>query len=80
MKSLLKKSYIMRDTTAKRKPRNFAQRILQIAKDTKINNIDSQLDIIYININLSLRIYLTRSIKRFTINLFLLNLNNRKYK
>ena len=58
MKSLLKKSYIIRDALNKRKPRNFIQRIIRTTRDANINKIDSQLNIIYINIDLSLYIYL----------------------
>ena len=80
MESLLKESYTMRDATAKREPRDFAQRMLRTAKDAGINNILLQLDIIYTNIDLSLRMFLIRPTERSTIDSFLSELDNRKYE
>ena len=38
--------------------RDFAQRILRIVKDVEINDVSSQLNMIYINIDLDLRMFL----------------------
>ena len=40
MKSLLKKSYIMRDVSNKCESRDFAQRILRTIKNVEINEVD----------------------------------------
>lgn len=80
IKFLLKEFYILRDALIKRKPREFIQRILRIIKDIDINDIRSQLNIIYINIDLTLRMYLFRSIEKFIINSFFSEFDNRKYK
>ena len=80
MKSLLKKSYTLRDAAAKREPREFAQRMLRTAKNVEINDVGPQLDIIYINIDLSLRMYLQRPTKRSIIDTFLSDIDDRKYE
>ena len=80
MKFLLKKSYTLRDVAVKREPREFAQRILRTVKNIEINDVGSQLDMIYINIDLSLRIYLQRLTERSIINNFLSNIDDRKYE
>ena len=80
MKFLLKEFYIMRDAFNKRESRDFAQRIFRIIKDVEINDVDLQLNMIYINIDLDLKMFLPRFIERFIINSFLIELNDRKYK
>ena len=67
---MLKKSYILRNALIKRKFREFAQRILRIIKNVNINNVRFQLNMIYINIDFTLRMYLSRSITKFIINFF----------
>ena len=80
MESLLKESYTMRDAAAKREPRDFAQRMLRTAKDAGINDILPQLDMIYTNIDLSLRMFLVRPTEKSTIDTFLSELDDRKYE
>ena len=80
MKFLLKESYTLRNAIAKREPRDFAQRILRTVKNVNINDVGPQLDMIYINIDLSLRMYLQRLTKRSIVDSFLSNIDNRKYK
>ena len=58
MKFLFKKNYIMRDILNKRELRNFIQRILRIIKNIEINNVASQLNMIYTNIDLNLKMFL----------------------
>ena len=58
MKSLFKKNYIIRDVSNKCESYDFAQRILRIIKNAEINDINSQLNMIYINIDLDLRMFL----------------------
>ena len=70
----------MRNVSNKRESRDFTQRILRIIKNVEINKIDSQLNIIYINIDFDLRMFLPRFIKRFIIDSFFIKLNNRKYE
>lgn len=45
--------------------------MLRIVKNIKINNVNSQLNIIYINIDLDLKMFLQRLIERFITDLFL---------
>ena len=80
IKSLLKKSYTLRDATTKREPRDFAQRMLRTAKNAEINDVGPQLDMIYTNINLSLRMFLQQPTERSTVDSFLSDLDDRKYK
>lgn len=80
MESLLKESYTLKDTSAKREPREFAQRMLRAAKDTGINNTAPQLDMIYTNIDLNLRMYLQRPTDKSTVDSFLTDLDDRKYE
>ena len=70
----------MRDVSNKCESHNFAQRILRIIKNVGINEIDSQLNMIYINIDIDLKMFLSRSIERFIIDSFLIKLNDRKYE
>lgn len=79
MESLLKESYTLKDTAAKREPREFTQRMLRTAKDAEINDIAPQIDMIYTNINLSLRLYMQRPDKS-SIEAFLSELDDRKYE
>ena len=80
MESLLKESYTLRDAAAKREPRDFAQRMLRTAKNADINDVGPQLDMIYTNIDLSLRMYLQRPTKRSTVDSFLSDIDDRKYE
>lgn len=80
MESLLRETYIMRDASSKREPRDFAQRMLRTAKDAGINDVGLQLDMIYTNIDLSLRMYLQRLTDKSTIDSFLIELDDRKYE
>ncbi len=52
MESLLKESYALRDASAKREPREFAQRMFRTVKDAGTNDVGPQLDMIYTNIDL----------------------------
>ena len=54
--------------------------MLRIVKDADINDVGPQLDMIYINIDLSLRMYLQRLTERSIINTFLFNIDDRKYE
>ena len=54
--------------------------MLRTIKNIEINDIEPQLDMIYINIDLSLRIYLQRPTKRSIIDTFLSNIDDRKYE
>ena len=80
MTSLLKESYTLRDAAAKREPREFAQRMLRTAKDAGINDPLPQLDMIYTNIDLNLRMFLQRPTERSSIDSFLTELDDRKYE
>ena len=80
MTSLLKESYTLRDAAAKREPREFAQRMLRTAKDAGINEPGPQLDMIYTNIDLTLRMFLQRPTDQSSIDSFLTELDDRKYE
>lgn len=80
IKSLLKESYTLRDTVAKREPREFTQRMLRTAKDAEINDTAPQLDIIDTNIDLSLRMHVQRPTEKSSIESFLTELDDRKYE
>ena len=54
--------------------------MLRTVKDVEINDVEPQLDMIYINIDLSLRMYLQRLTKRSIIDTFLSDIDNRKYE
>lgn len=80
MESLLKESYTLKDASAKREPREFAQRMLRAAKDAGINDTAPQLDMIYTNIDLNLRMYLQRPTDKSSVDSFLTDLDDRKYE
>lgn len=80
MESLLKESYTLKDAAAKREPREFAQRMLRTAKDAGINDVAPQLDLIYTNIDLGLRMYIQRPTEKSSIETFLTELDDRKYE
>ena len=80
MISLLKELYTLRNTAARREPREFTQRILRTVKDVDINETLPQLDLIYTNINLNLRIFLQRLTENSTIDTFLTDLDDRKFE
>lgn len=54
--------------------------MLRTAKDAGINDTASQLDMIDTNIDLSLRMHVQRPIEKFSIELFLTELDDRKYE
>lgn len=70
----------MRDAATKREPRDFASRMLRTAKDAGINDVLPQLDMIYTNIDLNLRIFLVRPTDKSTVDTFLSELDDRKYE
>ena len=78
--SLLKESYTLRDAAAKRESREFTQVMLRTAKDTGINETLPQLDLIYTNIDLNLRMFLQRPTENSTVDAFLTDLNDRKFE
>ena len=80
MESLLKETYTMRDAAAKREPRDFASRMLRTAKDAGIKDVLPQLDMIYTNIDLNLRMFLVRPTDKSTVETFLSELDDRKYE
>ena len=77
--NLIREKYIMRDILARRKSREYTQKIFRFVKDTNITSIKNQLNFIYININLELRRDIKISKANITINAFLNALDKYKY-
>ena len=77
---MTKKKYIFRDVFNRRESRKYAQKFLHLIKNIEFDNLQNQLNIIYNDIDSSLR---KNDIKRFEFNVilneFLKNLNDCKY-
>ena len=77
---MTKKKYIFRDVFNRRKSQKYVQKILRLIKNIELDNLQNQLNIIYNNIDSSLR---KNRIKRFKVNVilndFMKNLNDYKH-
>ena len=77
---LFNERYTLRDAVNRRELKKYVQKIFRLIKDVSLNNVKNQLNIIYNDINSSLR---KKNIKRFkkkiTINDMLKNLNDCKH-
>ena len=79
MQNLLKKRYIIRDVANRREPREYAQKILRIARDVKIN-VNNQLNHIYNDIDMKVRVDDLRRLKEnIILNTYLKKLDEFKY-
>ena len=80
LKIITKKKYIFCNVFSRRESREYVQKILRLIKNIEFNNLQNQLNIIYNDIDSSLR---KNDIKRFKfdviLNKFLKNLNNCKH-
>ena len=56
MQLLITQKYILRNVANKRKSREYAQKILRFAKDTRIINMHNQLNLIYNDIDIDVRV------------------------
>ena len=77
---MTKKKYILRDAINRRKSREYAQKIFRLIKSVDLNTLQTQLNIIYNDIDSLLR---KNNIKRFKIDIILndilKNLNDCKH-
>jgi len=78
--AVLRERYSMRDTSSRREPREYAQKILRSAKDAGMSLLQNQLDIIYNGIDLELRRDVKRPDNNTTINSFLTSLDDCKHE
>ena len=78
--AVLRERYIIRDASSRRESREYAQKILRSVKNTEMTLIKNQLDIVYNDIDLELRRDIKKPENAITINLFLMTLNDCKYK
>ena len=80
LKIMTKKKYIFRDVFNRRESREYVQKILRLIKNVELNSLQNQLNIIYNDIDSSLR---KNNIKRLKVdvilNAFLKNLNDCKH-
>ena len=55
MDSLIHQRYTVRDAASQREPREYAQKIIRLAKDAGMTNVLNQLDLIYNGIDIDVR-------------------------
>ena len=79
---MIKKKYILRDVVNHREFREYAQKMIRLIKDVELNLLQNQLNIIYNDIDFSLR---KKDVKRskikveVTLNSMMKNLNEAKH-
>lgn len=78
--AMLHEKFTMRDAASHREPREFAAKMLRSAKDAGLAEAKVQLDIVYNSIDLELRRDIRRPTDKTTVNKFLTELDDRKYK
>ena len=78
--AMMHEKYILRDVANRREFRKYAQRILRFVKDAELKDVQIQLNFIYNEINLNLRRDIKRLGVKATVNIFLTNLDELKYK
>ena len=76
--SLLKKTYTMKNARRNRKSKKYAQKIIHLTKSVEMNSMFDQLNIIYNEIETTLKRDLNKSSNTITINNFLQKLNECK--
>ena len=76
--SLLKKTYTMKNAQRSRESRKYVQKIIYLTKSIEINSMFNQLNIIYNEIETTLKKNLNKSSNTIPINKFLQELNECK--
>ncbi len=80
MQTLVTQKYILRNAASRRKSREYAQKILRVAKNVDITEIQNQLDLIYNNIDIEICADNLRRLRQNTsINDLLVNINKFKH-
>lgn len=81
MNSLIHQRYTIRDAASQREPREYAQKIIRLAKDAGMTGVLNQLDLIYNGINIEVRSgTLRRPRESATINDMLNDLDEYKHE
>lgn len=76
--SLLKERYIIKNAKRNREFREYAQKVIRLAKFEKMNSIFNQFNIIYNDIDVKLRRDFKRPFNTSTVENFLQNLDDCK--
>ena len=80
MNSLMQQRYTLRDVAAQRESREYAQKIIRLAKNADMINVLNQLDLIYNDIDIDVRADTLRRFKNnTTINEMLSDMNEFKH-
>ena len=80
MNSLMQQRYTLRDAVAQRESREYAQKIIRLTKDADMINVLNQLNLIYNDIDVDVRIDTLRRFKNsITINEMLNDMNEFKH-
>ena len=80
MQTLITQKYILRDAINRRKLKKYVQKIIRTTKNIEKTNIQNQLNLIYNDININVRVDdLRRSKTKMILNELLSDLNKFKY-
>ena len=80
MNSLMQQRYTLRDAVAQRESREYAQKIIRLAKDANMINVLNQLNLIYNDIDVDVKIDTLRRFKNsIIINEMLNDMNEFKH-
>ena len=80
MNDLMQQRYTLRDAIAQRESREYAQKIIRLAKDVDMINVLNQLNLIYNDIDVDVKIDIFRRFKNnITINEIFNNMNEFKH-
>ena len=80
MQTLIIQKYILRDVINRRKFKKYTQKIIRATKNVEMINVQNQLNFIYNNINIEIRVDdLYRSKTKMTLNKLLNDLNKFKH-
>ena len=80
MNNLMQQRYTLRDAIAQRESREYAQKIIRLAKDADMINVLNQLNLIYNDIDVDVRIDTFRRFKNsITINEMFNDMNEFKH-
>ena len=78
--TILYTKYTMRDVASRRELREYTQKIIRSAKDTRIIRVQNQLDIIYNSLDLKLRRNIKRPTGGASLNIFIIELDEYKHE
>ena len=80
MNSLMQQRYTLKDVVAQRESREYAQKIIRLVKNSNIINVLNQLNLIYNDIDVDIRVDTLRRLKdSTTINEMLSDMNEFKH-